>query len=203
LSVFTHRRLMPPCLVVLAAAACLALPAASRAETIVSDAAGRTLTVSRTDGLDPDGETVRVSGRGYTAQKGIYVAFCVDHGPGTLPEPCGGGIDTTGASGSSAWISSNPPPYGRDLAVPYGPDGSFSVTIHVAATIGEHDCTGERCSIVTRNDHTRTDDRSQDLAVPIAFARIDPLVVAGGAAVGLAALAGLVGWRRRRRRDAV
>lgn len=186
--------------VALAAALVLgSLAGVARAAETVTDDAGRSLTVSQADGLDPEGQIVSVAGTGYTEEKGIYVAFCVDKGPGRLPEPCGGGIDLEGTGGSSAWISSNPPPYGRDLAVPYAAGGSFSVEIRVSAVIADHDCLVERCAIVTRNDHTRTEDRSQDLVVPISFATFEPLPFVGAAGIaGLGAVVLAVVVRRRR-----
>ena len=91
----------------------------------------RTLRASQTQGLSPAGQQVGVAGSGYDESKGIYVAFCVVTPPTTAPSPCGGGIDQTGATGASAWVSSNPPDYGVGLATPYGPGGSFSVNITV------------------------------------------------------------------------
>ncbi|MEV6350733.1 hypothetical protein [Actinoplanes sp. NPDC051851] len=132
--------------------------------------AARKLTVSKTKGLDRAGETVTVTGRGYDETKGIYVAFCLNNGAGVLPSPCGGGADMTGSSGASVWISSNPPSYGEGLATPYGKNGSFTVRITVSQMIGDIDCAVRGCAIVTRNDHTRTDDRSQDVRIPIRFA---------------------------------
>lgn len=38
--------------------------------------------------LDPDGDTVRVTGEGYDATKGIYIAFCKDNGDNRIPSPC-------------------------------------------------------------------------------------------------------------------
>ncbi|MEV6306011.1 hypothetical protein AB0M02_41825 [Actinoplanes sp. NPDC051861] len=132
--------------------------------------AAKRLTVSKTKGLDRTGETVTVSGSGYDETKGIYVAFCLDNGPGVLPSPCGGGADMSGSSGSSAWISSNPPSYAEGLAQPYRSGGSFRVSIRVSQMIGDIDCAVRGCAIVTRADHTRTADRSQDKRVPIRFA---------------------------------
>jgi len=132
--------------------------------------AAKKLTVSKTRNLSRAGETVTVSGRGYNVDKGIYVAFCVDNGPGVLPSPCGGGADMSGGSGSSAWISSNPPSYGEGLAKPYGKGGTFRVSVQVSRKIGDVDCTLRGCAVVTRADHTRTSDRSQDVRVPIRFA---------------------------------
>ncbi|MFK3978932.1 hypothetical protein ACI2K4_01000 [Micromonospora sp. NPDC050397] len=139
------------------------------ADTIGTGPNGQRLTVSKTAAVSRTGETVTVSGTGYNTGKGIYVAFCVDNGPGALPTPCGGGADTSGSSGASQWISSNPPSYGEGLAIPYGPGGSFRVQIRLSPTIGDTDCTVRRCVVATRNDHTRGSDRTQDVLVPVTF----------------------------------
>lgn len=128
------------------------------------------LTVSRTTGLDPDGVTLTIRGRGYDTAIGVYVALCTSASP-REGSTCLGGADLTGASGASAWVSSNPPPYGKDLAVPYGSGGSFTVTITVKASSGALDCHTTRCGVVTRADHTRYGDRSQDVFIPVTFAR--------------------------------
>jgi hypothetical protein len=128
------------------------------------------LTVSAVEQLDPKGTTVTVTGRGYETFKGIYVAFCVQPKRNQVPTPCGGGADTTGSTGASQWVSSNPPPYGRGLAVAYGPDGSFTAQLHVVAQLNTQvDCRKVQCAVSTRNDHTRSTDRSQDLLIPVAF----------------------------------
>ncbi|MBU2664872.1 hypothetical protein KOI35_15320 [Actinoplanes bogorensis] len=155
-----------------------------------AQAAGK-LSVSKTKGLSRSGETVTVRGRGYNVDKGIYVAFCVDNGAGVLPSPCGGGADMSGASGSSAWISSNPPSYGEGLAQPYGSGGSFRVSIRVTQKIGDVDCVVRACAIVTRADHTRTSDRSQDVRVAVRFA-----TPAGGAPAPAATRVPAVGTPR-------
>jgi hypothetical protein len=130
------------------------------------------ITVSQSQGLNPAGDTITVSGSGFDVAKGIYVAVCVDNGPGQVPTPCLGGVDTSGAGGGSAWISSNPPSYGAGLTTPYGPGGSFSVTLAVAAVdpVTGTDCRRIACAAITRTDHTRTADRSQDARVPLTFA---------------------------------
>lgn len=135
----------------------------------------RTLAVSQARGLSTQGQAITVSGSGYREDKGIYVALCaippVDH----VPTPCGGGVDTEGAAGASQWISSNPPSYGVGLARPYGPGGSFTTSFTVRPEISPTvDCRYVRCAVVTRSDHTRTSDRSQDIFVPVTFA--DPAV---------------------------
>ncbi|GLJ91769.1 hypothetical protein GCM10017589_43760 [Streptomyces poonensis] len=130
--------------------------------------------MSKASGLDPAGETVTVTGSGYNTEKGIYVAFCVDNGAGRTPTPCVGGVDMSGESGASAWISSDPPSYGEGLAKPYegsGHQGSFSVKIKVRAKDANTDCTksGVTCAVITRNDHTRGGDQSQTVRVPVTF----------------------------------
>jgi len=130
----------------------------------------RTLSVSAVD-LGAAVQTVRVTGSGYDVNKGIYVAFCVLPPTGQTPSPCGGGVDTSGISGASHWISTNPPPYGDGVAIPYGPGGSFDVQVAVGPQLNATiDCRRVRCAIVTRNDHVRSSDRGQDLFVPLTFA---------------------------------
>jgi hypothetical protein len=133
------------------------------------------MAVSRTDGLDPNGETLSVSGGCFDESKGIYVAFCVVPPPGVAPSPCGGGVDMSGAGGLSHWIDSNPPPQGTGLATPFGPGGTFTVTMRPSTQLNATvDCRRVRCAIVTRADHTRGSDRSQDVIVPISFAEPAP-----------------------------
>jgi len=78
-----------------------------------SAAAAPGISVSKSSGLNPAGDRITVSGSGFDVTKGIYVAVCVDNGPGQVPTPCLGGADQSGGSGGSAWISSNPPSYGQ------------------------------------------------------------------------------------------
>lgn len=130
---------------------------------------GQTLTVTPTSGLSAYGQTVKVSGRGFSELVGIYVGLCVMPRPGAKPTPCGGGIDQDGSSQASAWISSNPPPYGANLAIPYKRGGKFSVRIKVSPRIGSYDCRVVRCAVVARADHLRANDRTWDVAVPVSF----------------------------------
>ncbi|HEX5588234.1 MAG TPA: ABC transporter substrate-binding protein [Acidimicrobiia bacterium] len=150
----------------LAVGAVLLAPTAAVAQTSQDATDGtRTLTVAQTSDLDPNGQSLQVDGAGYDDTKGIYVALCVMPPAGQAPGACGG----IGAAGA-AWVSSNPPSYGGGLATPYGPGGTFSVSLSVSPTIGTADCRAVQCAVVTRNDHTRTGDRSQDLLVPVRFA---------------------------------
>ncbi|MBZ9643630.1 hypothetical protein [Streptomyces sp. PSKA30] len=81
----------------------------------------------------------------------------------------------TGNSHSSAWISSNPPDYGEDLAIPYGAGGTFEVELTVDARDENTDCFKVRCVLATRADHTLSGDRSQDVKVPVSFVGQDPV----------------------------
>lgn len=132
-------------------------------------ARGQRLTVKPVRGLSSFGQTVKVSGRGFSELVGIYVGLCVMPRPGARPTPCGGGADTDGSSQASAWISSNPPPYGANLAKPYKRGGRFTVRIKVSPRIGSVDCRVVRCAVVARADHMRSNDRSWDVAVPVSF----------------------------------
>ncbi|MGC9539400.1 immunoglobulin I-set domain protein [Streptomyces sp. UG1] len=130
---------------------------------------GQKLTVTPVNDLATENQTLKVTGTGYDTNKGIYVALCVDNGDGELPTPCIGGVDMSGGSHSSAWISSDPPDYGEELAIPYGAGGTFEVELTVDARDEYTDCFKATCVLATRNDHTLSGDRSQDVKVPVAF----------------------------------
>ncbi|GAB7108317.1 hypothetical protein JCM4814A_66310 [Streptomyces phaeofaciens JCM 4814] len=141
----------------------------------VTGAQGQKLTVTPVNHLATEDQVLKITGSGYDEEKGIYVALCVDNGEGELPTPCVGGVDMTGASHSSAWISSNPPDYGEELATPYGDGGTFEVELTVDAEDEFTDCFRATCVLATRADHTLSGDRSQDVKVPVAFVGQDPV----------------------------
>ncbi|HYI61241.1 MAG TPA: Ig-like domain-containing protein [Acidimicrobiales bacterium] len=156
--------------------------ATPRATGVGTGPAGQTLTVTPVDALDPAGTEVEVVGRGYiaaagfdVATEGMYLALCVDQGPGVAPSPCVGGADTTGATGSSTWVTNNPydgvPP---EAVTAVEPDGSFRATLTLAARDEFVDClalaSGERCVLASRMDHRASADRSQDVKVPVCWA---------------------------------
>ncbi|MFF7530586.1 hypothetical protein ACFZB2_16020 [Streptomyces bobili] len=164
------------CFLAVASTSALLLPAAPAAAAggSATGPEGQKLTVSSASGLAAAGETVTVTGSGYNTEKGIYVAFCVDNGAGKTPTPCVGGVDMSGESGASVWVSSNPPSYGKGLAKPYGGSGhkgTFSVSLKVRAKDANTDCTaaGVTCAVITRNDHTRGGDQSQTVRIPVTF----------------------------------
>ena len=112
---------------------------------------------------------VTVTGRGFDETVGIYLALCVVPKSGERPTPCGGGVNKSGVGESSYWISSNPPPYGRSLAIEYLPGGRFSQKVNITKRIGKFDCTKVKCAITVRADHIREGDRSRDIFIPIKF----------------------------------
>jgi hypothetical protein len=115
-----------------------------------------------------DGQTVTVSGKGYSTKVGIYVTYCVLPTAGQRPDLCGP-FDITGASNSSTWISSNPPIYAKPLVKPFGKGGTFKVKLALTKMIGDQDCTQVVCAIITRADHTLGADRSADVFIPVRF----------------------------------
>ena len=140
---------------------------------------GQTVTVSDVDDLDPEGATVTVTGAGFTTANGfdpsilgdgIYLAVCVDNGVGEVPTPCIGGVDTSGESTASRWITNSGVP---GLTVPMNSNGTFSTTLTIAASDENTDCfdlpTGKQCKVFTRMDHRAGADRSQDVRVPVTF----------------------------------
>ncbi|MGJ7441800.1 hypothetical protein [Aquipuribacter sp. MA13-6] len=169
-------RSRPPSLLIALLLGALALVTTVGATAAPASAsAGPSATASATQDLDPDGQRVTVSGSGFDPTKGVYVALCVDRGAGALATPCIGGIDTSGSASSSAWVSSNPPAYGEGLATPYGPGGTFDVTIQVSAADQFADCLDPAsapsgCALFVRADHTRAGDRSQDVRIPVTWA---------------------------------
>lgn len=149
-------------------------PAPAFADSSAEGAGGQELTVTQSEDLDPEGTEVTITGAGYDEGKGIYVAICVDNGEGERPTPCIGGVDMAGDSGSNAWISSNPPSYGKDLVTPFGENGSFEVELTIQGSDEVTDCKDSTvapngCVLATYADHTRLDDRSADVLIPLTF----------------------------------
>ncbi|WP_436775254.1 LPXTG cell wall anchor domain-containing protein [Yinghuangia sp. YIM S09857] len=157
----------------LAVAAAVAPPAAA-AESATSKSGGR-LTVSKTQALNPAGETVTVTGAGFGrvragGHNGIYVSLCQSQGPGKLATPCVGGVDMEGASGSSLWIGDKVPPYGAGLAKPFNKGaGAFEYRLTLKAKDEFVDCTKVSCVVQVRADHTSSGDRADDAVVPVTW----------------------------------
>ena len=136
--------------------------------TTVVAASRPKLSVSQTNNLNPNGTSVTVRGTGYDVNKGVYVIVCTQAAPGPQAT-CIGGINIDGSSSSSVWVSSNPPNYAVGLTTPFLPDGSFNIELVIVAKSGLLDCTVLKCGVVTRSDHLRYTDRTQDVFVPISF----------------------------------
>lgn len=113
------------------------------------------------------GQEIVVTGRDFDETIGIYLAFCVLPKKGAAPTPCGGGVNSSGISDASHWISSNAPSYAAGLATPFLAGGRFTESVTVSRKIGKFDCTKVRCAIAVRSDHLHQGDRSHDLFIPI------------------------------------
>lgn len=143
-----------------------ASPASAKSTSkTVTGPTGQTLTLSNTS--VSDGQVVTATGRKYNKKIGIYLAFCVVNAKGVKPGPCGGGIDTSGVSNSSIWISSNSP-YPK-LAIAFSKSGGFKQSLAVSRHIGDLDCATVKCAVVTRADHTRSSYRKADVIIPVTF----------------------------------
>lgn len=145
-------------------AGAIAVPAAN------TKSGSATLSATPVKNLNSTNARVKVKGKGFDQRVGIYVGLCVTpKNASTKPSPCGGGINLNSSSPASAWISSNAPPYGGELAIPFKRGGTFSITLSINSQIGEIDCRITSCSIVTRADHTKASFRGADLSIPVTF----------------------------------
>ena len=144
---------------------------------LAPDAAG----VVDTSALVP-GQQLVVSGTGYDASRGIYVAICKIPEDATVkPGPCLGGVPEqaeqqvdagTVQYAPSNWINDD---WAWRLFGARSYDDRVTGTFTAYLLVGEPrddklDCTVDACGIFTRNDHTALNDRVQDLFVPVAFA---------------------------------
>ena len=131
---------------------------------------GELFSASKVNGIK-SGETITVSGKKFDVTVGVYIEMCQVVPTGILPTIWGGGVNMAGSGAASFWISSNPPSYGTNLALPFKPGGSFSVGLKVQPKIGKVDCRKVPCAIYVRADHTRTQDRTHDIKIPITFSK--------------------------------
>lgn len=111
-------------------------------------------TVSKTTGLNVDGETIMVSGTGFSSSgPGIYVGLAQD--------------DKFSTTNADAWISTV---FVRPSQIT---GGAWSTSVDVLAVKGGSDCTANACSIYTVAAHGSS-DRSQDTVTPVTFAATTP-----------------------------
>jgi hypothetical protein len=151
--------------VVIALALSFALPASAQAAVSATSANGATISIEKNK--FSKNTLVTVTGKDFDETVGIYLAYCVVPKKGSIPSPCGGGVNKTGMGDASYWISSNPPPYGIGLAIPFTPGGRFSEKVSISRTIGKFDCRKVKCAITVRSDHLHEGDRTHDIFIPI------------------------------------
>ena len=119
-----------------------------------TSASGASVNLSKTDNLNPDGDTITVTGSGFkTSGQGIYVGIAqndqADFANADTFSP-----DTVWVSKSKGNLNS---------------DGSFSISLPVKALFGSANCLENACSVYTMAAHGSA-DRSQDTATPVSFA---------------------------------
>ena len=151
----------------LAIALVLVLPSAAHASVSATGANGAKLSISQSQFSKE--MKVKVVGRSFDETVGIYLAYCVVPKKGLAPSPCGGGVNKAGIGEASHWISSNPPPYGVGLAVPFQPGGRFTELVAITRKIGKFDCRKVKCAITVRSDHLHEGDRSHDIYIPVSI----------------------------------
>lgn len=122
-------------------------------------AAAGSVTLSKSTGLNPAGETITVSGSGFDSSgtRGIYLLFCKQ----TPSRPSGGEC-----SGAQNWIS-HP---GTPAPVKWSGNGTFTATIDVVGAWEGVNCYQVVCGVVTRNDHSDGHLFDQDSFTPVSFA---------------------------------
>jgi hypothetical protein len=147
----------------------LGLIAPTSAQAAVTSTGSNGATISIAKSTLSNNSKVIVTGKGFDETVGIYLAYCVMPKAGTAPSPCGGGINKSGMGDASYWISSNPPPYGVGLAIPFSPGGRFSEKVSVSRKIGKFDCRKVKCAIAVRSDHLHEGDRTHDIFIPISI----------------------------------
>ncbi len=133
-----------------------------------------------TSALAP-GDRFVVSGTGYDPARGIYVAICaIPDDPATKPGPCLGGVpDQEGAEVEEGTIQFAPSNWINDdwawklfgaRSYDDRDSGTFTAYLEVPATSDDKvDCREVACALYTRNDHTASGDRVQDLYIPLGF----------------------------------
>lgn len=128
------------------------------------------------------GDRFAVSGTGYDPARGIYVAICaIPADPATKPGPCLGGVPSQeGVASQEGAIEFAPSNWINDdwawklfgaRSYDDRASGTFTAYLEVPATSDDAvDCREVACALYTRNDHTASNDRVQDLFIPLGFA---------------------------------
>ncbi|MBK6858641.1 MAG: LPXTG cell wall anchor domain-containing protein [Microthrixaceae bacterium] len=148
-------------------AASIALAAVAGVLTVTASpaAAAGSVSLSKTSGINPAGETLTVQGSGFDSSgtRGIYLMFCQQ----AAGRPTGGQC-----SGAQNWIGST----AMGAPVAWSGNGTFTATIDVVGTWAGVDCTDGTtvCGVVTRNDHLDGHLFDQDTFTPVSFAVDEP-----------------------------
>lgn len=122
-------------------------------ENAASSTGSASVSLSKSTGLNPAGDTITVSGHGFkTSGNGIYVGIA-QQDQFTTTDSDSFGSDTVWVSTSRGNLNS---------------DGSFSISLPVSATFGNANCLENNCAIYTFAAHGSS-DRSQDTATPVSF----------------------------------
>ncbi|WP_327635443.1 HtaA domain-containing protein [Kribbella sp. NBC_00482] len=180
-----------------------------------SNTHGQTVTVSAADGKSlsvaggklviVDGAEVAVKVSGLTNSKentaaapsGFYVLTAVDTGPGQQASPAIGGVDMSGETGQSQWITNYPYAGSENIVVPIGTDLVARTTVKVSSKDDLTDCStaSKGCVLYLRADHRATANRAFDVRVPLEFKAAGALA-AGSPALGeqVADVSGKVGF---------
>lgn len=123
-----------------------------------------------------DGATLAVTLAGLDgaeAPAGFYLMTAVDNGPGEVATPAIGGVDMTGASHTSRWITNEPYAGSENAVVPIAADGSAQTELQVVAADDHADCAAaaapDGCVLYLRADHRAAAERGYDLRVPLEF----------------------------------
>lgn len=123
------------------------------------------VTLSKSSGLKVDGDTITISGTGFSSSgPGIYAGLIQD--------------DKFSTTDAGAWMTT------AFITPNKIVDGAWSTTMDVMAVKGDSDCTKNACSVYTIAAHGSS-DRSQDSQTPVTFGD-DP---AGAKEAALAAAA--------------
>jgi LPXTG-motif cell wall-anchored protein len=129
-----------------------------------AQASSTSLSLSKSDGLDPAGELISVTGHGFAPGQGVYVMFCV--------EPAGGLGTADGRADTCNPDQSNDHTVWK---TPVGADGEFTVDLRVESTFDSTDCTTVTCGVFVRRDHMGgASDYSQDTFAPVTFTGAQP-----------------------------
>jgi hypothetical protein len=145
--------------------------AQAAAQTPVTTTNGtRTLTVDPTTDLPANKATIKVQGKGFDTDHGLYVAVCADDSgaPEDLTTCVGGAIPAANSTTAWAHITADGQGPGGVKAA-WGAGGSFSVSLVLPlVTEGDVNCVTGGCSLYTASDDDTV--RTEDNAVALTFA---------------------------------